>query len=86
MHPDNKLKSKSHDKNHIPFTFSFHHIQLDAIVTYSLDATIDIDKSISCNINKYISYSNLLILQPMDLSMSMVASKEYVMAVSNWMR
>ena len=26
MSLDNKLKNKSHDENHSPFTFSFHHI------------------------------------------------------------
>ena len=36
MHPDTKSKSKSHDKNHIPFVFSFLHIQLNAIVTIRL--------------------------------------------------
>ena len=46
--PDNKLKNKGHDENDSPFSFSFHHIQLDNTVTSSLgaDITIDIDKSI----------------------------------------
>ena len=34
--PDNKLKNKDHDKSHGQFNFSFHHIQLDTTVTYSL--------------------------------------------------
>ena len=54
----NKLKNKGHDENHSPFTFSFHHIQLDITVAYSLDAeiTTDIDKSISYSIHKSIRY------------------------------
>ena len=58
-HPDNKLKNEGHDENHSLFTFSFHHIQLDTTVTYSLDAdiTIDIGKSISYSIDQSIRHS-----------------------------
>ena len=52
IHPDTKLKNKGQDENHNLFTFSYHHIQLYTIITYSLDAdiTIDIGKSINYNI------------------------------------
>ena len=31
-----RLKYQGHSENHSPFTFSFHHIKLVTIVTYSL--------------------------------------------------
>lgn len=52
-------KDKGHHGDHNSFTFSFHHIQLDTTVTYSLDAdiTIHINKSISYSIEKSIRHS-----------------------------
>jgi len=52
-----KIEEQGPCKNHCAFTISFHNIQLDTTVTYSLggDTTIGIDRSTSYSIDKFIN-------------------------------